>query len=67
MMTFEVSLTKSYIVRIKAENESQAKEFSQIYTNDISDISSSKEKVDNNFEIENIECTVNEVFETREV
>lgn len=40
MKTFEVILTKSYIVRIKAENEKKAKEYSELFTGDIQDVSS---------------------------
>ena len=44
MKTFEVVLTKSYIIKIKAENENFAKEFSQIYTSDILDLSIGKDR-----------------------
>ena len=67
MKTYNVVLTKSYIVKIKAENENSAKEFSQIFTGDISDISTTKEQLAKRFEIENIDCKLNEVFEVSEV
>jgi len=67
MKTFEIVLTKSYKVRIKAENKYFAKEFSQIYTSDIKDISTDIEKKDLKFEIENIDCKINEIFEIEEV
>jgi hypothetical protein len=67
MKTYEVVLTKSYIVKIKAENENLAKEFAQIYTNDISDISTTNERKEKNFEIEDIDCKINETFEITEV
>ena len=66
MKTFEVVLSKSYIVKIKANNADLAKEFSQYYTSDIIDLSSKKDRNDKNFEIENIDCKVNEVFEVEE-
>ena len=67
MKTFEVVLTKSYIIKIKAENENFAKEFSQIYTSDILDLSIGKDRKRDNFEIEDIECKINEVFEIQEI
>jgi len=39
MKTFEVLLTKSYLVKIKAEDEHKAKEFAELFTGDIIDIS----------------------------
>ncbi len=65
MKTYEVLLTKSYIVTIKADNKDLAKEFAQLYTSDISDISYLKEK-EEYFEIEDIDCKINEVFEVIE-
>lgn len=67
MKTFEVLLTKSYIVRIKAENRNSAKEFTQIFTSDIKDLSTDTDKKSHNFEIEDIDCKMNEVFEIIEV
>ncbi len=67
MRTFEVVLTKSYIVKIQAENESAAKEFSEFYTSDIKNISTIKDEVNNNFKIDNISCKINEAFEANEV
>ncbi len=66
MKTFEVVLTKSYVVRIKAENEKKAKEYSELFTGDIQDISSIDYRKKFNFEIENIGCKINEAFEVQE-
>jgi hypothetical protein len=63
MKTFKVTLTKSYIVKIKAENIENAKEFSEFFTGDISDISNDVDKSENNFEIIEIEPTINQVFD----
>ena len=52
-------------VRIKTDNENSAKEFAQLYTSDITDLSTIEDKENNNFEIENIDCKVNEVFEIK--
>lgn len=66
MKTFELTLTKSYIIKIKAENENSAKEFSQFYTSDILDLSNEEERKKYKFNIEDIDCKVNDVFEIRE-
>ena len=67
MKTFEVVLTKSYIVRVKAENEKKAKECSELFTGDIQDISSIDYRKKFYFEIEDINCKLNEAFEVQEV
>ncbi len=67
MKTFEVLLTKSYKIKIKVENSNFAKEFSQIYTSDIIDLSTEQERENYKFKIEDIDCKINEVFEIQEV
>lgn len=67
MKTFEVILTKSYIVKVKAENKNLAKEVAQTFTSDIKDLSTDIDKNNFNFEIEDIDCKINEVFEIEEV
>lgn len=66
MKTFNVILTKSYIVKIKAKDENSAKEFSEFYTNDIQNISSVEDQLKNNFKIINIDCKINEAIEATE-
>ncbi len=67
MKTYDVVLSKSYIIRIKAENKIKAKRFSEIFTGDTKDISTIEDKKNNKFEIETIDCTMNETYETVEV
>jgi hypothetical protein len=67
MKTFDVVLTKSYIIKIKAENEEKARRYSELFTGDIKDISTEKDRKLFLFEIEDIDCKVNETFEVREV
>ena len=67
MKTFEVVLTKSYIVRIKAEDKNKAQVYSELFTGDIQDISSIDYRRKFNFEIEDIDCKINEVFEIQEL
>lgn len=65
MKTFEVVLTKSYIVRIQAEDENKAMEFSEFFTNDIQNVSSFEDEINNNFKIEEIDCKINEAIEVK--
>ena len=67
MKTFEVILTKSYLVKIKAEDEHKAKEFAELFTCDINDISTEDYRKKLLFKIEHIDCKMNEAFEVREV
>lgn len=67
MRTFEVILTKSYLIKIKAENEDKAKEYAELFTGDINDISTEEYRKELTFEIENIDCKMNEAFEAKEL
>lgn len=67
MKTFEVVLTKSYIVRIKAENENKARYYTELFTGDIQDISSEDDRKKFAFKIEKIDCKINEAFESKEI
>lgn len=67
LRTFEVILTKSYIVKIKAENETKAKRYTEFFTGDIKDISTAEDRKDLLFEIEDIDCKINEAFEAVEL
>ncbi len=67
MKLFQVSLTKSYLVNINAENEVDAKRFAEFFTGDIQDISDQNNRKEYKFEIEEIECAMNEAFEAEEV
>jgi len=67
MKTFEVILTKSYLVRIKAKNEYEAKRYAEFFTGDIQDISSEDHRKKFDFRIEKISCKMNEAFEVNEI
>lgn len=67
MKAFRIVLTKSYIITIKAENEQEAKGNSELFTCDIQDISTEEDRKEFNFEIEDIECTINEAFDVLDV
>jgi hypothetical protein len=63
MKTFRVSLTKSFLVTINADNELDARHFAEFYTSDVKDISTAKDRQNDKFSIEEIECTMNETFD----
>lgn len=67
MKTYQVVLTKSYVVTIKAKTEEKAKRLTELYTGDIKDISTSRDKKRFNFSIEEIECGMNESFGVEEI
>ena len=67
MKTFEVNLTKSYLVKIKEKNKEESKELAEFYTGDITDLSSTEEREKECFEIEIIDCMMSEAFEVEEI
>jgi len=67
MKTFEVILSKSYSVKINADNEQSARDLCELFTGDINDISSIKDRELYNFSIEEIECKINDTFGVEEV
>ena len=67
MKTYNVELTKSYIIKINAKNENEAREFCELFTGDIQDISTSEDKECLNFEIKDIECKMNQTYEVDEI
>ena len=67
MKTYEVVLTKSYIVKIKANGRDDANKFATLFTGDIGDISEPEEQKKYDFKIEGIDCKVSEVYEVNEV
>jgi hypothetical protein len=67
MKTYQVVLTKSYLVSVSAKTKEQARRVCEFYTNDIQDISTRENREREKFLIKNIECTVNETFDCREI
>ncbi len=67
MKTFEVFLTKSYVIKIEAENINKAKDLSELFTGNIQDISTPEDRKRFKFEIKNIDCKVNEAFKCKEI
>jgi len=66
LKTFYVELTKSYLVRVKAKNKEQATRVAELFTSDITDISTPEARKNFSFKIENITREVNEAFEVTE-
>jgi len=67
MKTYQIVLTKSYLITVKANTEEQARRTCEFYTSDIQDISTIEDKGKENFYIENIECSMNETFNCQEI
>lgn len=67
MKKYKVLLSRSYIVKIKAKNKNEAIRFSEFYIGGEKDISNEKERKENHFQIEDIEMTVNDVFDAEQI
>ncbi len=67
MKTFEIVLTKSYVVRVTAENQTDASQLAELFTGDVQDISTENDRKNLNFTIQDIECKANEVMECKEI
>ncbi len=62
MKTFELTLTKSYKVKIKAASAEDAKQYAEFFTGDITDISNAEERSKHNFKFLEIECVQNDAI-----
>ena len=67
MKTFEVGLTKTYKVIISTDNEYNARALSEFFTGDITNLSAKIDEENNNFEIKEIECLMNEANQVIEL
>jgi len=67
MKTYQVVLTKSYLVSVSARAKEQARRVCEFYTNNIQDISTKENREKEKFLIKNMECTVNETFDCCEI
>ena len=67
MKTYQVVLTKSFLVTVRAEAQEEATRVCEFYTSNIRDISTSLNRKRETFQIETIECTVNEAIDCREL
>ena len=67
MNIYKVELTKSFLVTVRAKTQKDARRICEFYTSDIQDISTSENKEKEKFQIENIECTINDTFGCRKI
>ena len=67
MKTFEVELTKTYKVTISTDNEDHARVLSEFFTSDITNLSAKSDEEQNNFQIKEIECVMNEANQVIEL
>jgi hypothetical protein len=67
MKTFQVTLAKTYLVKIVAEDEEKAKRLVEFYTGDVQDISSEDERLTESFSIQEIECQINDAIDCIEI
>jgi len=67
MNIYQIVLTKSFLVTVRAETQKDARRICEFYTSDIQDISTSENREKEKFQIENIECTVNDTFDCRKI
>lgn len=65
MKIFEVYLTRQFRVKIKAENENDAKILSEYFISSGVDLSMDKERKDYNFQITDIKMVWNEAMESK--
>ena len=63
MKTFKVNLTRVYSVTIDAEDETFVKQLAEFFIGDPKDESTVKDKMNYNFNINEIEMLMNEAFE----
>jgi hypothetical protein len=67
MNMYQVTLTKSYLVKIKSNSQEEAMRLAEFYTGDISDISNVGDQIKEKFSIEEIECTVNDAVDCENI
>ena len=67
LKTYQVVLTKSYVITVNAEAKEKAKRFAEFYTGDIQDISTDEDRRKFNFSIKEIDSRINESLEAEEI
>jgi hypothetical protein len=63
MKTYQVVLSRTYLVTIQAGNQEQAKVLSEFYIGDCPDLSNERDRMEKNFSIEKIEMVNNEAIQ----
>lgn len=67
MKTYQVILTKTYVVTVKATTKQQARYTAEFYTGDVKDISSIQDRKKYKFAIGEIDCRMNEGTEAQKI
>ncbi|MFA4923620.1 MAG: hypothetical protein WC557_05455 [Ignavibacteriaceae bacterium] len=67
MKTYEVLLSRSYVVTIQARNEEEASRQCEFYIGEERDLSTEAEKEIEQFEIQKIEMRINDASEVRKL
>ena len=67
MKTYRVTLTRSYFVEVKAENEEMARGVSEFFMGHITDESTAKHRDEYQFSFGEIEMVENEAFDAEEI
>jgi hypothetical protein len=67
MKKFTVHLSREYVVQIEANNETDARTFTEIYVSGGTDESNDTTRNLNNFQIRHIKPTLNETFYVEEI
>ena len=67
MKTYQVVLTKAYVVTVNAKTKEKAKRCAELYTGDIQDISTDEYRRKFKFSIEEIDSRMNESLEAEEI
>lgn len=67
MKTYNVSLARSYIVTIKAEDEEKARDYAEFFIGDCYDVSTSEDRQKHNFKIDEIEPAINDAIDIEEI
>ena len=67
MKKYQVVLTKSYTVIVKAHTMQQSSHVVEFYTGDVKDISRIQDRKKYQFNIEDIDCKVNEGLEVQKI
>ena len=63
MKTYKVSLSRAYVVTIEAEDEENAKDYTEFFIGDCCDVSTFEDRKKHNFSIEEIDPTINDAID----
>jgi len=67
MNTYRVALSRSFFVTIDAQNEHDAKELFEFFVGNPKDLSKQEDRLTHHFNIQEIECVVNEAIDAKKL